>query len=472
MRWPFKFTSKPRKGLKYKLMIAFSVMSLIPLLSCTYLISIHIFPNLQDIVDVSVVMLIAVMISVLGLSLAKGLINPVIDMAIEARLIASGEFDRKILVKQDDEVGNLGDSINAMTQRIKNNLDELRMYGQKTREINIEIHKKILALSSILQIGDVISSGSMDLDAVLEMAVQKASMVFDAGFGALYMLRIKEADFVAKFQYNLEEERLQDVVIKDSGSGPLGRAIESRTILIVDEGIKGSKAVEDFKKSYGLKNFLAIPIYSGRRNLGLLVVGNRLDGFKFKVDDIDLIKVFAKQITIAIENNILLKKAEELAIIDELTGLFNKNYILSRLEEEIKRAIFYQRPCSFIVFNIDNFRVYRESKGEISAEDALKKAAKLIKDNVPPMAKLGRIGGDEFAVLLPEKNKREAANIADDIRKKIELASLVKEGMMTFTVSAGVSENPIDGSTREELFKRAAEALQAAKLQGKNRVGV
>ncbi|MFA6079069.1 MAG: diguanylate cyclase [Candidatus Omnitrophota bacterium] len=473
MKWLSKKWRGSSKGLRYKLMLAFSIMSVIPLLACTYLISNYIFPQLKNITDVSAIMFAVVVISIAGFGLAKKLVEPVIDMALEAKIIASGEYDRKIVVASDDEIGNLGESINVMTQRIKNNLDELKNYGQKTREINVEIHKKILALSSLLQIGEIISTGTVELDTVMELSVQKVAMLFDTGFGVLYISRPKSGDFVPKVSYNIESEKLIDVVINENGQSLLEKVFQDRSVLVIDDGVKGSKVIDDFKQSYNVKNILAVPVYSGKKNLALLVLGSRMSNFKFKVDDIDLVKVFTKQITIAIENDTLVKRAEELAIVDELTGLYNKNYLLTRLEEEIKRSIFYQRPCSFIVVNVDNFVAFRDSKGELIAEEFLKKIGKLIKDNAMPMSKVGRIGGDEFAVLLPEKNKKEAAAIAEDIRRRVEMANFGKEGSsVNLTVSSGVSENPIDGSTREELFKKAIDALHVAKKSGKNKVSL
>jgi diguanylate cyclase (GGDEF)-like protein len=219
-----------------------------------------------------------------------------------------------------------------------------------------------------------------------------------------------------------------------------------------------------------VKNLAAVPLYPGKKVLGLLVLGNHIDDYRFKTDDIDLVKVFAKQITIAIENDILIKRTEELTIKDDLTGLYNKSYILARLEEEIKRAIFYQRPCSFLIFNIDDFNIFREARGELAAEDIVKKVAKIVKDNTDPVGKAARIGGDEFAMLLPEKNKKEAMYIAENVRKAVESASFLKDQKAALSVSGGVSENPIDGATNEELFKKASDALRRAKALGKNRV--
>ena len=131
-----------------------------------------------------------------------------------------------------------------------------------------------------------------------------------------------------------------------------------------------------------------------------------------------------------------------------------------------------QRPCSFIAFNIDNFSKFRETYGELAAEEALRKLAKIICDNLTPVGKAARIGGDDFAMLLPEKNKKEAVDIAEELRKKIGAANLLRQGTAFLTVSCGVGENPIDGATAEEIYKKAMTAVKEAKSLGKNRVAI
>ncbi|MDP3791830.1 MAG: diguanylate cyclase [Candidatus Omnitrophota bacterium] len=466
----FKKMSLAPKGLRYKLIMAFSLMSIIPILACAYIIFSYSFPTATELISIAAVIAISIVIAMLGLILARGLVDPVIDMAIEAKMIANGEFGREISVSSPDEIGILGESINSMTQKIRLNLDELKSFGQRTKELNIEIHKKVLALSSLLQIGDLVASGSTELDAILELSAQKVSMLFDGGFCVFYMMPKEESsEFLPKAHSSVREEALLDIIVR-KGEGLLGKIVQNRTFLIVDKSTKMNNDIEEFRQSHNVKNMVVVPIYSGNKDYGLFIVGNRLDDYRYKTDDIDLIKIFSKQVTIAIENDIWIKKTEEFSIKDDLTDLYNKNYVLSRLDEEIRRSIFYQRPCSFLVFNIDNFKTLRDVKGELVAEDIIKKVAKVIKDNTTPVGKAARIGGDEFAMLLPEKNKRQAAEIAEDLRKKIEATNFSRDGKFTITVSGGVSENPIDGSTQEELFKKAMEALQNAKSLGKNRV--
>jgi len=463
-----KFTIANR-GLRYKLLLAFTLMSLIPLLAAIYIVSTYLFPTTENMLSISLIMITCLVIAILGLYFARGLVDPVINMAVEASLIASGNYDKDISVSGEDEIGNLAISINSMTQKIKTNMEELKSYSQRIRDINMDIRKKVLVLSSLLQIGDIISSGSMRIDSLLEMAVEKASTVFDTGFGALYMPNDK-GDFIAKITYNLTVEQLKELVLKEKGGGVLEKLFETHQLFIMDKNLKPSKDIEQFKQSCNLMNMLAIPILSGRHNLALLVVGNRIDDFKYKNEDIDLVKVFAKQLAIAIESNLLNLKAEGLAIKDDLTDLYNKNFILPRLEEEIKRAIFYQRPCSFIAFSIDDFASFRQLHGELQTEEALRRIAKIVKDNTTPVGKAARVAGDEFAILLPEKNKREAARIAEEIKSKIESTNLLRDGRATVKISGGVSENPIDGTTADELFKKALEGIKEAKTSGDHKI--
>ena len=461
------------KGLRYKLLIAFSLMSIIPLLACMYIISNYVFPQIDNLFMVSAVTMVSIVLAVLGLALARGLVDPVIDMAIEAKIIASGEYDRNLPVSSDDEIGTLAGSINMMTQKVKSNLDELKSYSQRMGEINVDIHKKVMALSSLLQIGDTISAHSIQIEPLLSLIVERSASVLDTGYGVFYVAaKDGSGIFKAGISYNLDTEKLTEVTIKKGGHEFLDRTLESRAILTIDKSAKPSKELESFRAAYNVKNFLIIPIYSGRNDLGLLLIGSRIEDLRFKDDDVELMKVFAKQATIAIESDMLSKKTDQLAIKDDLTDLYNKTFIMGRLEEEIRRAIFYQRPCSFVAFNIDNFRKFRDTHGELAAEEALKRMAKIFRDNLTPVGKAARIGGDDFAMLLPEKNKKEAAYIAEELRKKIETTNLLRQGQASLTVSCGVGENPIDGSTAEELYKKAMSAVKEAKSLGKNRVVV
>ncbi len=457
------------QGLKYKLLIAFTLMSIIPLLVLTYLVSTYILTQEEvSLSQISIIVLLSVIIAWLGLILAKNLVEPVIDMSIEAKIIASGDFQRKIRVTTEDEIGELGTSINLLTRRIKDNVQELRDYGEKTREINLEIQKKMLALSNLLQIGDLISA-SVGLDKILDTVLEKLSNFYDSGFAAIYLPKEKPDEFQMTAYNNLRDNELLGIAVK-LGEGFLGEITRKRKTIAIDSSTPRASLEYKFKNKYKLTNVVIMPLYTGKISRGLILIGNNIKEFTYTNEDIDTITVFAKQLSIAVESDILLKKAEMLAIKDDLTGIYNKNFIIPRLNEEIGRAMLYQRPCSFIVIDIDDFKEYRNKRGQLASENALKKVAAILTKRLGPIDRAARIGDDVFALLLPEKNKKTAFDIAGEIRQEIEALRFSKDESDRVTVSMGVSENPLDGSTSDELFSKAAAFLKKAKISGKNKV--
>ncbi len=184
-----------------------------------------------------------------------------------------------------------------------------------------------------------------------------------------------------------------------------------------------------------------------------------------------MLELLSKQITIAIENDFLAAKVEKLEIVDNLTGLDNSSYLKERLDEEIRRAIRFQRPCAFVLFSIDRFKEYYESFGHIASENVLIKFSSLIKENISEVDRAGRFSDHEFALVLPEKNKRQSIEVADEIRRKIEfIFSEEEDQKRKLTCTAAVTENPVDGIKAEELILKARNILENASQQGGNKI--
>ncbi len=467
----FKKLSIVPQGLRYKTMIAFSLMSLIPILIFGWVVITYIFPNLGVVFDlslsnISIILLISIIISILGLLIIREIVDSVIKIAGDARGIADGEMDKLIEIEHEDEIGDLGKSLNLMTQKIRDNIEELKNYGEKTKLINMEINKKVLALSSLLQIGNFISSAE-ELKGILKFACDRIAAL-EEDTRCLILTRSGEENAITLTANSGSEDELLKHMALEAGSDYADVIIVDKTSRSCPEGLK--KIME----TAAFKNLMSLPITLGRRQLkGLIVIGNDKDEFVFAEDNIELLKVFGKQINIAIENDILMKKAKELEVMDEVTGLYNEGYIHTRLNEEIKRACIYQRPCGYLVINIDNFKGFYDELGEKHSNELLKSVGSLIKKCVSDIDKVGRLKADEFGIVLAEKNKRQSAGVAESIREKIEKGSakeLKASGKMT--VSIGVSENPIDGSTADELMEKAGELVKNAKSLGKNRVAV
>ncbi|MCM8797701.1 MAG: sensor domain-containing diguanylate cyclase, partial [Candidatus Omnitrophica bacterium] len=222
---------------------------------------------------------------------------------------------------------------------------------------------------------------------------------------------------------------------------------------------------------FKLKNTLVLPIFLRGKVLAMLGIGNSQHDFVYQKEEIDFLDIFAKQVAISMETDLLMGRIDKLETRDALTDLYNKQFIYSRLQEEIKRAILYQRPCSFVVLDVDNIKKFHDKFGYLDTEAQLKKIALILRDSITEVDRAGRIDDDEFAIVLPEKNKRRAEEIANSIRKKVEQSYMGEvDESRRLTLSGGVSENPLDGVDADGLIAKAKEFLKIAKERGKNHV--
>ena len=458
------------RGLRYKLTIAACLMAVLPLLVCAYLVSHYILPKVGFKLDIVAAVLISIFIAVSGFYLIKEVFNRILSVTTEAKLIAAGDLERRLQVEHTDEVGDLSDSLNQLTQRIRSNMDELKDYSEKTTEINLGIQKRVIVLSSLLQISALISQGE-NLEEILKLTVQKSRLLTNSDIAYLLFREEGNDAFYVKAVDGQDAQRLLKINLEPE-KDLFDKAFNTNKPLILDkQNLLSENLSAAFQEKFGLKNTLALPAYFRGRVIAILGIGTSREPVSYKKEDIELMDVFAKQIAIAVENYLLMHRVEKLEIKDALTGLYNASFIRNRLQEEIKRAIAYQRPCAFITIDVDNFKLFHQNFGSIQAERALKRIASLIRDTVSEVDRVGRTGDDEFAIVLPEKNKLRAKEIAEDIRKKIEfIFSEEQDTNKKITVSGGVSENPLDGIDAEELISKAKELVNLAKGQGKNRI--
>jgi len=169
------------------------------------------------------------------------------------------------------------------------------------------------------------------------------------------------------------------------------------------------------------------------------------------------------------------QKTKKSSIIDELTGLFNYRHFLSALEKEKSRADRYNSPFSLIMLDVDDFKDFNDHNGHLAGNEALRRIARILKDNIRGVDILSRYGGEEFALILPETIKQGALTIAERIRKAIEKQRFaVQDGSPRgrLTVSGGVATYLVDAKTPKELLQKADSALYTAKSEGKNAIHV
>jgi diguanylate cyclase len=163
-------------------------------------------------------------------------------------------------------------------------------------------------------------------------------------------------------------------------------------------------------------------------------------------------------------------RIEELAQVDELTGLLNRRYIMKTLNEEMARAQRFGAACSVAIIDLDFFKRINDQFGHPVGDEVLRTFAITLFANLRTVDKLGRYGGEEFLMILPDTGKDQAVRTLDRLRSiasEVDWAAISR--VMNVTMSAGISEVRQEDSAAD-ILARADAALYNAKDAGRNRV--
>jgi diguanylate cyclase (GGDEF)-like protein len=289
-------------------------------------------------------------------------------------------------------------------------------------------------------------AGSLDLDEVASRALEAAGALQGAD-AALVLLPDAESGepFVAAAGLSAEEtERLAT-----TGPTPMPE-------------------VEAHETANGvLYTRLTVPLPGEADTLGYLSVFTRSHSHEFGEDDVRELEALAGAAGPAIENARRFREARQLADLDALTGLHNRRFFHETLARECSRAHRYERKLALIVFDLDNFKVVNDRVGHLAGDAALAEAAERVREVVRTADIACRVGGDEFAVILPESSLQDAEQLYRRILHAVSSRPLGPAGKVS--LSAGVAElRPEDDPVA--FFKRADAALYRAKESGKSRV--
>jgi diguanylate cyclase (GGDEF)-like protein len=453
----FKKTSLVSRGLRVKLGVAFALTSIIPFLTLLYTFTskgeISIFIG-----RMGFFIFIGLVVAGSGYLLLQNMISSVIKADKKARTLLEGVNYRSFKLRANDEIEDLNDAIDKLNSRIRDNIEKLTFYDKQTKEINLDLNKKIIVLSGLLQIGSFISSQAK-LENILSLIVEKVSNLQEKNFCFLFLKDEVSKNFILEFSSDFNKIKPRSFSFS-KGEYLFKDILENKDPVVLSSEQLDVFPIKELVEFFSLRSILVFPVTVYNNIEGFLIEGSSSEGFTYEENDIELARLFSKQISISLEKDRLFKKAKDLEIKDELTDLYNEKFIRSRLDEEIKRAFVSQRPCAFVIFTIDKFQVFRQRKGEAMAEKALSNISLVFKETCRNIDKVARFGYSDFAILLPEMDKKEAITFSDNARKKIEF--MYKESQahdFPLTVSAAVSENPIDGVTADELIAHARNLL-------------
>lgn len=191
-----------------------------------------------------------------------------------------------------------------------------------------------------------------------------------------------------------------------------------------------------------------------------------------QAEDIERIAFAANLAAIAIENRSARAELERRAYTDYLTGLANRRHFLEKAEKELARTVRYGRELSILMLDVDHFKQVNDTYGHKVGDLVLTRLAELCRATLRDVDVVGRIGGEEFAVLLPETGSEQAMEAAERLRGAIATAQVTLGGglPLRFTASFGVTTLREKDVNIDMLLNQADQALYQAKKEGRNRV--
>ena len=246
------------------------------------------------------------------------------------------------------------------------------------------------------------------------------------------------------------------------------RVLGEAAISVVDaEDPAADPAEAALLRAEGMRGLLMLPLIANGEVIGLV----ELTSCSRPTSDpgqITLARTMAHEAAMALENARLYETARNLADRDPLTGFFNHRYLHERLSEEVVRAVRNRQPLSVVMLDLDDFKLVNDTFGHVYGDQVLVRVAELVRSTLRASDVAARYGGDEFALILPETGREEAARVAERILDAFRASPFAAEGRGSFPIGAsiGIATHPFDGRSATDLIAIADLGMYDAKDAG------
>ena len=310
-------------------------------------------------------------------------------------------------------------------------------------------------------------------DAIVDLSVH----LIGAERGSLMLIEDGASYLTIKAARGINKLLLKEIRIKP-GEGIAGMVFKEGVPLIVDDIETNEKVLYKKRPKYKTNSFISIPLKAGEKTIGVFNISDKMTGEVFSEEDMSILQSFLSYASLALERSMYYSLAghlRELSITDDLTGLFNRRYFEERFFEELQRSERHNLSFSLAIMDIDDFKLFNDTEGHLAGDEVLKNIANIAKDSVRVIDVIARFGGEEFAVIMPQTEKKEAFLVAERIRESIKEQLPITWKVFpkdTITITIGIAAFPSDGKDRGELIRNSDKALYKGKMEGKDKTVV
>lgn len=335
----------------------------------------------------------------------------------------------------EDEIGEASDAYNSLVQSLT-----------KSRRIE----------NSVKLFNEMLAS-TLELEALSRQALHQLIIHMSANGGAIFVEKSGELVLLSS-----ESIKTPELIAE---SDIVWRALKTNQRQHVY--LPGDIKVEGVLADFFPRDILVEPILHKDLPIGVIILASANNFSKDYEESFDL---FSSGLALALRNAIMYDQIHTLAARDPLTGLYNRRFGMTRLNEEFARSIRNDLPVGIMVFDIDHFKKVNDTHGHLIGDRVLVNIAKTARSVIREGDILMRYGGEEFVIILPGASVKDSYSLAERLRHLIEDAS-IHHGIHTIhvTVSIGISSHPeSNASDANTLLQYADEALYLAKESGRN----
>jgi diguanylate cyclase (GGDEF)-like protein len=387
----------------------------------------------------------------------------IMDLAEEARLSPASVIEGKFMHPD-------GDTRYLLVQQFPIKATSGHLTGCLVRDITQQkrteqnLRRYAFQLETLRQIGLELS-GELSIESLAWMIAPRAIELLGASAMALYLHN--PAVDVLELAICLGDSQPPIDQAVRRGQGLAGQVWERGEPILLEDYHTGHTGQLVLQKSVWGKVAGSPIVYAGEF-MGVLFV---FSGRPFSPSDLRLLGLFASHAGAAIRNARLHSQLHELAIRDPMTGIFNRRHFFELADSIFDQARRYNRPISAIVFDADHYKEVNDTFGHLVGDEVLKQIAARCSGVIRQADILGRYGGEEFVIVMPETGMTGALKMAERLRQAIsDMPFETEKGLVPVTISVGVARSRKSTDTLLQLLGDADEAVYRAKAAGRNRV--
>ncbi len=358
-------------------------------------------------------------------------------------------------------------------------LDDIDLLKDLARRVAVPMEKEYLRAQLRAREQELIVTSraasficsSLDVQSAFGSSIKELTSLLEVHWAAIVLLQDSSLYFMAAWA---DGDTIWQVGERVSSAGMMTDVVvETKEALYVPDLSRETRFPGLQRFSDRLKSVLCLPLVGrGGATGSLYVAAHRTNAYNQR--QISLLGQLASQIAMPVENAWLYAKTQEMARVDQLTGLLNRRSFDEMLVNEIRRCSRYGGIFSIIILDLDSLKAYNDTYGHVAGDKLIKQIGTSIKTSIRVVDYAFRYGGDEFAVLLPQTPTNAAAQVAERIRKRVLQIGDGQSGYdyasVPVTASLGLAMWPVDGAGQNEIIAAADDALYQAKRKGGNMV--